>query len=244
MNKVKLKQFFGLAFLNNPLSAWFEPATRFLIPLAYVFKYARWYRDHSIKEIVLPTERSFGHHNRYQLYEHLATGKSLGNSKITYLEFGVASGCAIEWWLNRNNHPESRFYGFDTFEGLPEDWGDLPSGTFSTQGKPPDVDDDRCQFEVGLFQDTLPGFLQSFQASPDGRTVVHIDCDLYSASLFVLTNLGLKLRPGDILIFDEFADVMHEFRAYLDFTVATGIKTSVIGAANGGHKMVFLVNDQ
>jgi len=31
-------------------------------------------------------------------------------------------------FLNENKHPGSRFYGFDTFDGLPEDWGLLKRG--------------------------------------------------------------------------------------------------------------------
>ena len=241
MNKTKLKQTLGMAFLNSPLSAWIEPATRFMAPLAYTFRYAKWYRTNRVKQLVVPTESPFGRHNRYELYNKIAEIHNLSDEEFTYLEFGVAAGRAIEWWLDRNSNSGSRFHGFDTFEGLPEDWGEVPKGTFSTRGAPPDFADDRCKFEVGLFQDTLPKFLESFHRS-DGRLIVHIDCDLYSASLFVLIHLGPILRADDILIFDEFADVMHEFRAFLDFVAATGINASVIGTANGGHKMALLIH--
>ena len=48
--------------------------------------------------------------------------ESLGSADFDYFEFGVMScgtfNRVIEWTPNS----ESRFYGFDTFDGLPEPW--------------------------------------------------------------------------------------------------------------------------
>src|SRR5690349_21597396 len=59
--------------------------------------------------------------DRFQLYEYVH-GKLAGNEPVDYLEFGVFQGTSIRKWISLNPHPKSRFFGFDTFEGLPEPW--------------------------------------------------------------------------------------------------------------------------
>jgi len=92
----------------------------------------------------------------------------------------------------------------------------LPKGHFGVDGVIPQLIDPRVKFLKGLFQDTLPPFLNSFQ--PKNRLVVHLDADLYSSELFVLTSLNRLLIPGAIIIFDDFGAVNHDFKAFIDYT--------------------------
>lgn len=66
-----------------------------------------------------------------------------------------------------------------------------------------------------MFQETLPKFILNFKT--DNKIVVHLDCDLYSSALYCLTKLDAVLPTGTVLIFDEFGDVLHEFRALNDY---------------------------
>ncbi len=135
---------------------------------------------------------------------------------IDYLEFGVHQGHSIFYFANQNGSPDSRFFGFDCFTGLPEDWnGDFTRGHFDTGGRVPTTTDSRIEFVVGLFQDTLPRFLANFKIH--NRIIVHLDCDLYSSTLYCLTKLDSVLPKGAILIFDEFGELLHEFRAVNDY---------------------------
>lgn len=68
-----------------------------------------------------------------------------------------------------------------------------------------------------------------------------MDADLYSSTLFVLVTIAPMLKAGDIIIFDEFADVMNEFRALLDVMSCIPLKLTVIGAVNWGNKVAFAV---
>jgi O-methyltransferase len=154
--------------------------------------------------------------NRDRLYRHVHD-TFVGEAAITYLEFGVWKGDSITSWAEMNKHQESRLYGFDTFTGLPEDWNQVTlRGAFDLKGNVPTVNDSRVTLIPGLFQKSLYSFLESFRST--NPIIVHIDSDLYSSALFVLTALDRVLRPGTIIIFDEFFDLQHEFAAFLDYT--------------------------
>lgn len=61
---------------------------------------------------------------------------------ITVLEFGVYKGYSIKKFAEFNTNENSKFFGFDSFEGLPENWTRIqPKGTFSIDGNQPIVDD-------------------------------------------------------------------------------------------------------
>ena len=146
---------------------------------------------------------------------HALVSANLGAAPLDYLEFGVWRGETLRLWTGLNKSMDSRFFGFDTFEGLPEDWGKVPKGTFSTGGELPSLDDARVRLLAGLFQNTLYSFLAEYQRRD--RIVLHIDCDLYSSTLFCLAAMDRFVRHGDVLIFDDFYSLDHEFEAFLDY---------------------------
>jgi hypothetical protein len=154
---------------------------------------------------------------RVQLFDHVLA-KVVNDGPIDYMEFGVHRGASIQWWIEHASHRESRFFGFDSFEGLPEAFkfgvGGVPAGHFDTGGQPPKIEDARVSFIKGWFQNTLPGFLDKFSAQ--SRLVIHCDADLYSSTLFVLSSLDRLLRARTILMFDEFSS-HEEFRAFMDY---------------------------
>ncbi len=131
--------------------------------------------------------------------------------------------------MTENAHTDSCFFGFDTFTGLPEDFGPYKKGAFNT-GNIPIIKDHRGQFYKGLFQQTLPGFLSAFKN--DRKNVIMLDADLYSSTLFALTSLAPFMKKGDIILFDEFVVPTHEFMAYQHFIDSYYIKMELIGVAN------------
>ncbi len=171
------------------------------------------------KEHVLPGTPEFD--EREEMFAHLQSDL-IGEQPIDYLEFGVFKGDSIRLWSELNAHPGSRFFGFDSFEGLPEDWkrfdDKIAKSHFDLSGTLPDIDDDRVSFVPGWFQDTLPGFLEGFE--PRSQLVVHIDADLYSSALYVLTRCEDILTPGTIVLFDEFSSPLNEFAALADYCSA------------------------
>src|SRR5262249_39413715 len=138
-----------------------------------------------------------------------------GNA-IDYLEFGVFRGESMRSWVKLNADKNSRFYGFDSFEGLPETWRQTqPEGHFNVDGNIPQIDDSRVTLVKGWFDETVPEFIRNFAAQ--NRLVVHLDADLYSSSMVALMHLSPHLRSGSLLIFDEFYDRDHEFKAFQDY---------------------------
>jgi hypothetical protein len=189
------------------------PDSERLRSLAYRPKFESWCRAQAGNYPVF--------REREELYEYL-NRVVLGNQPVTYLEFGVFEGASIKRFAELNSSPESCFVGFDTFTGLPEDWVEVSrtvkSGTFSTGGATPFVQDRRIYFVKGLFQDTLAPFLEHYDGP--SQWVIHNDSDLYSATLFVLTCAHEYIKKGTIIIFDEFCSPMHEFRALDDYCAA------------------------
>jgi O-methyltransferase len=170
--------------------------------------------------------RIFRQGEKVELYNVAA--EMIGNRAITYLEFGVFQGRSIKRIAERFPHPDARFIGFDSFEGLPEHWGGIRGlGHFSVDGAIPSVTDERISFVKGWFQDTLPDFLASHPPLT-GPVLVHYDADLYSATLFLLTTLWHHC-PNYYFLCDEFysdeAVAMHDFSlAYpveIDFLAST-----------------------
>ena len=168
-------------------------------------RFKDWLRANSLPRVA----------SRSALYERAAATLPPGTS-LDYLEFGVWQGQSLRTWSSMVSDPEARFFGFDTFTGLPEDWVQgYPRGTFDEHGRLPIFDDPRVSLATGLFQDTLPTFLTGFRAR--GPVVVHLDADLYSSTLYCLARMDPFMVPGSIAIFDEFGQPLHEFRAFEDY---------------------------
>jgi len=147
------------------------------------------------------------------------------NKQITLLEFGVFEGYSIKKFAEFNLNKDSCFVGFDSFEGLPEDWiGNHKKGAFDVRGTLPKTDDARISFVKGWFQNTLPKFMLNFKVGK--RLIIHYDADIYSATLFVLMQIDALKIPYDA-IFDEFTG--QEARATYNYQEIIGAAVEFIG---------------
>jgi len=148
------------------------------------------------------------------------TLERIGSSDILLLEFGVFRGESMRELVQLNRSANSRFYGFDSFEGLPEVWRGTSKEQFSTGGQVPDIDDPRLRFVRGWFRDSLPPLMDELAALAAGRAlIVHFDADLYSSTLYLLFELARRFDSYHF-IFDEYGG--HEVRALYNFMQATG----------------------
>jgi hypothetical protein len=145
----------------------------------------------------------------------------ISQKSVLFLEFGVFKGYTMSQWSVLLKNPESRFVGFDSFEGLPEDWAtDYPKGTFTVHGAIPEIADTRVTLVKGWFENTVP----TYDFIERDHLVVHLDADLYSSTTLVLQALKSHIKVGTTLIFGDFQHFFHERRAFDEFLRETGWK--------------------
>jgi Methyltransferase domain len=138
------------------------------------------------------------------------------------LEFGVFKGTTLRMIADARNGTE--VYGFDSFDGLPEDWRPgFAAGHFAIdEAGLPVVPG--ATLVKGWFDATLPGFLAEH---PGPVAFVHIDSDLYSSARTVLSLLRPRIVPGTVICFDEYYNFpgweQDEHRAWTEFVEETGI---------------------
>ncbi len=143
--------------------------------------------------------------------------------KGAVLEFGVADGGSI---AEIASVYKGTVHGFDSFEGLPEDWSGHTeaAGTFDRGGTLPKVPKN-VELHKGWFSDTIPVWKA---AHPDPVGFLHMDCDIYSSTRDVLALMKDRLRPGTIIKFDEYFNYpnwqKHEFRAWAEFVAEHGVE--------------------
>lgn len=207
-----------------------------------LIRLSKWINDHrdiAFSDFYNPKRDS---NNRYKLYQYLIDREQLYSSVFCYLEFGVAGGESFRWWVQNTNHEDTRYFGFDTFTGLPEDWGHFKAGDMSAGNHQPTIKNDaRHEFLQGLFQQTIPGFILKNRALLTGKLVIHMDADLFSSTLYVLTSMAPYLKDGDIIIFDEFNVPNHEFLAFESFVSGYYLDYEVIGAVNNYYNLALKI---
>lgn len=155
------------------------------------------------------------------------------------MEFGVFSGRSIDRIAQNISGP---VYGFDSFEGLPEAWRPgFDKGYFAREGLPQTLPN--VELVVGWFDRTLPVFLD---AHPEPASLIHVDCDLYSSTQTVFTQLRNRIVPGTIILFDEYFNYpgweLHEFKAFQEFVSATGLQYEYIGFNVNNQQVAVRVN--
>jgi len=214
-------------FLTKVGSHTSTPQIQKLNSLLNYLEVGRWLEANGFSPVVR-------YKDRWLMYEALS--QDIKNQRVVYLEFGVYEGYTLRRWAKLLGHQETRLFGFDSFEGLPEDWDSLrPQGTFDVKGAIPTYDDIRVSLCQGWFSDTLP----IFTLPEHDRLVLHLDADLYSSTKFVLECLKDDILPGTIIIFDQFCDRMNELKAWDEFLKQTPRKFRFAAATINLEQVAF-----
>jgi hypothetical protein len=173
-----------------------------------------------------------------------------GNAQ--FLEFGVHEGkditriAAFLASLDKNATVKAptTIHGFDSFEGLPEDWNNgqyetdgtavHKAGAFDVKGEAPVIDKlhqlidlggrsspiTNVVFHKGWFDSTVPDF---FDQHVHPVAFIHADADLYSSTKTFLEEICCRrlLKAGSVILFDEFWNFEDwqegEYKAWMEF---------------------------
>lgn len=116
-----------------------------------------------------------------------------------FYEYGVFKGQSFKYLIKKIK----KGFGFDTFSGLPENWGKEKKGSYSSDGIIPKINGGN--FISGNFEDSLPIF---FSKPREMASIINFDADLYSSTICALNYSKNIIDSKTILIFDEF--IMNE----------------------------------
>ena len=151
-----------------------------------------------------------------------------------YCEFGVYRGETLNFIASLVTVD---VHGFDSFEGLPEDWKQgHERGTFALEALPqvrPNV-----RLHKGWYQDTIPAFRKQH---PEQVAFLHLDADLCSSTRTVFELLGDAIVAGTVITFDEFFNYPGwcdgEYRAFTEFCRERRVEVSYLGFARQGEQV-------
>ena len=164
-----------------------------------------------------------------------------------YYEFGLWRGytfCQAQKKAQECGLTQMRFWGFDSFAGLPEAeaaaneseypkeaMGALEKGDFSCSRSQVEaylaqygVDRSRTELIEGFYDQTLTAGLAASKGMAP-VAVALVDCDLYVSTVPVLKFLGPLLQDGSIILFDDWnifgeSNEVGERKAFAEFLEA------------------------
>jgi Methyltransferase domain len=137
-------------------------------------------------------------------------------------EFGVWTGESINHiarTMSRLRGSSTTVYGFDSFEGLKEDWSGSgsPKGSFNLGGRLPLVERN-VSLVTGWFDETLPRFATE---TTQPFSFVHVDSDTFEAAETIFRIVGDRIIPGTVIVFDEYFGYrgwrVGEYKAWANF---------------------------
>ena len=138
--------------------------------------------------------------SRFKVHDIAIKNITILNGEI--LEFGVFSGGTINYLAKKM--PKNKIYGFDSFEGLPDNWRDgFPKGKFETKKNIPLVKKNIHLFQ-GWFDESIPKYIKQINPKNNPISYLHIDCDLYSSTKIIFELLGKNIVKGTVIVFDEY----------------------------------------
>lgn len=180
-------------------------------------------------------------------HDHLRFATEQTETLGEVLEFGVWSGVTIN--IMAEKFPNDKLHGFDSFEGLPENWfmtenelekglAERNKGFFAVDNLPKVHSNVRLW--KGWFNSTIPKYIE--EINPTHIKFLHIDCDLYSSTKTIFNLLNDQIVKGTVIVFDEFYPFTgkklyelwaeHEYKALKEWVEEYNREFIILGRSN------------
>lgn len=148
------------------------------------------------------------------------------------VEFGVYNGGTLLEMAR--TQPQRRFFGFDTFEGLPaEDWrAGEPHGV----GDMRDTDFETVRAAMPTNVELVRGYFPDSALHLQGIAFAHVDFDFEIGTANVIEWLRERLVPGAVVVFDDY-----------EWDHCPGVKRAIAAAGldvrQSAEHQVYWIND-
>eukprot|EP00948_MAST-09A_sp_MAST-9A-sp1_P002483 g2483.t1 len=219
-----------LVTLNNNIQTKPLLPAKFPSPLFCAISLANDLYDHSnkvnnIDDRAIEYSDNVSHHDADNV-----SGNNL--TTMLWLEFGIYKGKSLKKLAEGRRSVEGiKIFGFDSFEGLPDDWRKgFDQGKFAlSSNEQPKAIAQNVKVVPGLFQTSLPPFVAERLSKKKHKhndnlrnvTLLHIDCDIYSSTCTVFKYIEPLLADICYICFDELCGYQgfefHEARAFFEF---------------------------
>lgn len=121
-------------------------------------------------------------------------------------ELGVYKGGSLK--IMADAYPDRKFWGFDTFEGLPKvDWNESEPhnpGDFNDTSLEAVQDFLKNNPNVRLVKGYFPESIKGFENEVKGLSFVHVDTDFYQSVKACIDYFYPLLKPGGVIAFDDY----------------------------------------
>jgi len=166
------------------------------------------------------------------------------NTEGLVLEFGVFTGTTLHMIQEVFN---TKVYGFDSWQGLPEDSEHVPRGIGSYHKgafKQHKISTNNPNIELvdGWFNESLPLFVQQHS---DPCRFIHIDSDNYNSAKDIFNNLNTQIVVGTVIQFDEYAAhegwECREYQAFMEFVEQNNIVYEYLHRSSSHERVAVVI---
>ena len=148
--------------------------------------------------------------SKYFTIKKILYAVKIDKVKGDYCEFGCFTGACLNHALNfyKLNMPNRKmnFYGFDSFEGFPEELhSEFSSDQFTPNFnlvKKLEIKHKNCSIIKGFFSDTLHN--EEIKKKIQNISVAFIDCDLGLSAVPVFEFIKTRLQNGSFIMIDDY----------------------------------------